>query len=202
MVLLPWATERNTAQEPQQQDGGCGGQGVHCWAFLASPSPLVPASCDFIRQVDRGSLWPCPFPRHRTGRVAPNPRGAVPGPPTPPPNHLQGQAGSHSQHGMVLPFPPSQVRGVGQVAGVLFLKHSPLGTQHIIENHCDSPGSQTGFVLILSGGPRAITGSSTSSPRPEPPPFHREGTLLHNWVPFSFCVLKWAFWKQGSGDSF
>ena len=44
-------------------------------------------------------------------------------------------------------------------------------------------------------------GSLTPGPVLDPFPAPKKELYLHNWVPFSFCVLKRAFWKQEARGS-
>lgn len=91
LVLLPWSTAQVPQQEPQQQDGRCrGGTGVRCGVFWATGGCRLPLASFFSQP--------------QNGQGGASPQGTVPGPPTPARYHLQDQAGSHSQHGLVLPF--------------------------------------------------------------------------------------------------
>lgn len=57
------------------------------------------------------------------------------------------------------------------------------------------------IVLLISGERRAAMGSLTPGPGLDPFPAPEKELYLHNWVPFSLCVLKWAFWKQEARGS-
>lgn len=54
---------------------------------------------------------------------------------------------------------------------------------------------ETDVVPFISGGPAAIAGARHRAPGQNPFPSPEKELYLHNWVPFSFCVLEWA-WRQ------
>lgn len=82
--------------------------------------------------------------------------------------------------------------------GIFVFKAQPFGetTNHLRTTEIPK-GNQDWTLSSVSGGPAAMGAARHQGQNPIPSP--EKELYLHNWVPFSLCVLKWAFRKQESG---